>query len=246
MAPAMNPARLLPGALVVLGAALVAAGCGPSSRSAAGAAPDGPGAAAAALVGPHVHRGLRVEVDFVEGRRPGDAALETLRQRLLERTDHPDGVEVVLDDLLAPTGRERHTLEDVRALGRLHRDAEAGDRGVIHVLVLDGEADPSLGHHLLGAAVGPTSIVLFPDAILRAVGGSATRAQDLLRWTLVHEAGHLLGLVNLGAPQAVPHEELAKRGHCDQPGCVMRWSGDERVTDFCPRCKDDLRQLGGR
>ncbi|MCO5165071.1 MAG: hypothetical protein M9894_01720 [Planctomycetes bacterium] len=240
----MNPSSVV-SVVLVLGAGLALAGCGPSSRAAA-AVPGGPGAAAAALVGPHVHRALRVEVDYVEGRRPGDDALERLRQRLLERTDHPGGVEVVLDDVLAPTGRERHTLDDVRALARLHRDPEAGDAGVIHVLVLDGEADPALGHHLLGAAFGPTSVVVFPDAVLRAVGGSTTRAADLLRWTLIHEAGHLLGLVNLGAPQAVPHEDLAKRGHCDQPGCVMRWSGDERVTDFCPRCKDDLRALGGR
>lgn len=228
-------------ALVLL-AGLLVAGCGPASRSSASPG-DAPGAAAVALVGPEVHRSLRVEIDHVAGRAPDEGALELLRQRLLERTDHPDGVELVVDDELAPTGREQHTADDLRALARAHRD---GGEGVIHVLYLDGAADPSLGHDLLGAAYGATSLVLFPDAISAAVGGSTTRALEVERWTLVHEAGHLLGLVNLGAPQVIPHEQAYQRGHCDQHGCVMRFSADERATDFCARCKDDLRVIGGR
>lgn len=237
----------LASALVVLTAGAVAMGCGPSSRSAHGATPPGPGSAAAALVGPAAHARLRVEIDFVEGRRPGDAALELLRQRLEERTDHPGGVEVVVDDVLAPTGRAVHTLDQVRLLDALHRDGWPTDEvGVIHVLYLDGAADRSLGHHLVGAAFGPASIVVFPDAIHEAVGGSMRRAGDVERWTLLHEVGHVLGLVGLGAPQVVPHADAPHPGHCDQPGCVMGWSADERETDFCARCKDDLRAIGGR
>lgn len=229
-------------AALVLVAGIFVAGCGPSSRSSGATSGDVPGAAALALIGPGVHRALRVEVDHVAGRAPDAAALELLRQRLLERTDHPDGVEVVIDDVLSPTGRELHTVDDLQALARAHRD---GHDGVIHLLYLDGAADPSLGHDLLGAAFGATSIVVFPDAISSAVGGSITRAREVERWTLVHEAGHVLGLVNLGAPQVVAHEHAYKRGHCDQHGCVMRFSADERATDFCPRCKDDLRMIGG-
>ncbi len=234
-------------ASLVLAAGLVAMGCGPSSRSSQGTTTTGPGTAAAALVGPTTHRRLRVEIDHVEGRRPSDEALALLRQRLEERTDHPDGVEVVVDDVLPPTERERHTLDQVRALDAVHRDGWPTDEvGVIHVLYLDGAADPSLGDHLVGAAFGPTSIVIFLDAIGEAVGGAPRRMTEVERWTLVHEAGHVLGLVGLGAPQVVPHTEAYRQGHCDQPGCVMGWSADERATDFCVRCKDDLRGIGGR
>lgn len=243
----MTSVERLARAALVLSAGVVAMGCGPSSSSAGGAAPVGPGAAAAALVGPARHQRLRVEVDHVEGRRPSDEALALLRQRLEERTDHPGGVEVVVDDVLPPTDRALHTLEQLRMLDAVHRDGwPTDDVGVIHVLYLDGAADRSVGDHLVGAAFGPTSIVIFLDAIREAVGGAARRVTEVERWALVHEAGHVVGLVGLGAPQVVPHTEGYRQGHCDQPGCVMGWSVDERATDFCPRCKDDLRAIGGR
>jgi hypothetical protein len=238
--------------LTLLPLALVVTGCGPSSRShAAAAATATPGAAAATLVASA--RPLRVEVDFVEGRRPSDRALDLLRQRLVERTDHPS-VEVVLDDVLPATlaavdedaPAHLQTLDDVRRVAAACRDVAPEGVEVVHVLYLDGEADPSLGHDLVGAAWAPTEVVLFPDAILRGTGGAVRRAEDVEAWTLVHEAGHLLGLVGLGAPELVAHEDAYRRGHCAEPGCVVGWQANERATDFCPRCKDDLRALGGR
>lgn len=243
----MTCVQRLASVALVLSAGIVAMGCGPSSSSARGATPLGPGSAAAALVGPARHARLRVEIDHVQGHRPSDDALALLRQRLEERTDHPGGVEVVVDDVLPPTERALHTIEHLRMLDAVHRDGWPTDEvGVIHVLYLDGAADPSVGDHLVGAAFGPTSIVIFLDAIGEAVGDAPRRMAEVERWTLVHEAGHVLGLVGLGAPQVVPHVEAYRHGHCDQPGCVMGWTVDERATDFCPRCKDDLRAIGGR
>lgn len=235
---------------IVTGLALVLSGlvmgCGPSSRSFAGTTSQ-PGGAAAALVGRTAHATLRVEIDHVEGREPSPAAIELLRLRLSERTDHPGGIEVVIDDVLPPTGVDQHTADGLRALAHRHSDGwPTAEKGVVHVLYLDGEGHPSLGHDLLGAAFGARSVVLFPDAIDRAVGGSESRRALVERWTLVHEAGHVLGLVGLGAPQVVVHEASHHAGHCATPGCVMGWSADERATDFCERCKDDLRAIGGR
>lgn len=233
-------------ALLCMG--LFAAGCGPSSRgsgaTAAATSPASP-AAAAALVGPDVHRTLRVEVDHVEGHAPDAAALDLLHRRLVERTDHPDGVEVVVDDVLPPTGREQHTVEQVRALAASCRDPVASDVGVIHVLYLDGEADFSFDYDLAGAAMG-TTIVVFHAAIRRAAAEDAAWAAEIERSTLVHEAGHVLGLVGDGAPEVTPHQDPTQPGHCDQPGCAMGWTPDEQAMDFCERCRDDLRAIGGR
>lgn len=242
--------RQLAPVLVALSAAALVAGCGPSSRgprtTTAATAPTTT-ASAAALVGPTAHRLLRVEVDHVEGHAPDPAALELLWLRLAERTDHADGVEVVVDDVLPPTGRERHTVDDVRALAAACLDGwPTDDVGVIHVLYLDGEADFAFDYSLAGAALGHTTIVLFHAAIARAAGGQAAWAAEIERSTLVHEAGHVLGLVGDGAPEVLPHQDAAQPGHCDQPGCVMGWTPDEQAMDFCPRCKDDLRAIGGR
>ena len=42
------------------------------------------------------------------------------------------------------------------------------------------------------------------------------------------------------------HEDMMRRGHCKERGCVMRFSADAHADDFCPRCKEDLAAAGGR
>jgi hypothetical protein len=38
---------------------------------------------------------------------------------------------------------------------------------------------------------------------------------------LLHELGHLSGLVDLGLPMVEDHEDADYDGHCDNPDCVM-------------------------
>jgi len=76
----------------------------PNPRAAA--VDSGPGAFAADYLRATVFTRLVVEVDYPASRPPTQASLDLLRDRLIERCDKPDGVEVVADDAI-PTSRCR-------------------------------------------------------------------------------------------------------------------------------------------
>lgn len=226
-------------------ATLTLSACGPSSSSGSrGATGTTAGATAPALLSASTP-GLRVEVDHVADRPPTRAALALLRQRLGEVCDKPSGVEVVVDDPLPrSTGRKRWTTADLQLLEAQHRDlpAQAG-WDTIYVVLVDGEGEPELGTWPLGYAYGPTSVAIFIDQ----VRGSATQTNgDAEAWVLLHEVGHLLGLVDRGARQVTFHEDVEEPKHCAEPRCVMRKRADARDTDYGPRCREDLRAAGGR
>jgi hypothetical protein len=216
--------------------------CGPSSRSHSSATTAG--ATAPALLSASTP-GLRIEVDYVADRPPTRAALTLLRQRLGEVCDKPSGVEVVVDDPLPrSSGRKRWTTADLQLLEAERRDLprQAGWE-TIYVVLVEGEGEPELGTWPLGYAYGPTSVAVFIDQ----VRSSANQTNgDAEAWVLLHEVGHLLGLVGRGAPQVTFHEDLEHRHHCVEARCVMRKTADARDTDYGPRCREDLRAAGGR
>lgn len=222
-------------------AAALAASCGPASRDHHDHGPIA-GGSAQGLVASTGR--LLVEVDHVADRTPSAGALALLRQRLLDRGNW-SAVDVVLDGKLPRLDRaEPWRLGDLLALEARHRSVATGEgEQAIYVVYVEGQGEPELGHWPLGWAYGPNSIAVFVDQFEDA----ATLSHgDPEPWVLVHETGHLLGLVGLGAPQQTFHEDLTRMGHCAEAACVMRRAADARHTDFGPRCREDLRAIGGR
>ena len=78
--------------------------------------------------------------------------------------------------------------------------------------------------------------------------------------TLVHELGHLAGLVNNGAPTVSDHEDKEHPHHCTNPNCVMRWENEgladllsfliridqgEKPILYCSQCLEDMKHYLG-
>jgi hypothetical protein len=74
------------------------------------------------------------------------------------------------------------------------------------------------------------------------------------QWTLAHEIGHAIGLVNHGVPMVTPHEDAANPGHDTNEKCIMYWvdlkdfaawkaaaqkMGEGSVV-FDPNCQQDM------
>ncbi len=197
---------------------------------------------------------LRVEIDYVDGRPPSPAALSILERRLNERCNKPGGIEIVVDDAIPPVASPT-SVAAAAELERLYRDDYAeGTRAVLYVLYVNGDAE---GAPYLGWAYGPTSITMFGDTIDDASGPTATAA-EIEAASLVHEVGHVLGLVNRGAPMAEFHEDLHHRGHDTNRSCVMHYriettnvsflgmNDGAPPNDFDAACIADLRLNGGR
>lgn len=113
-----------------------------------------------------------------------------------------------------------YTADDLRRIAREHRAATSGgDTVAVHVLVLPGEYENSSA---TGVAFEAGSFAIFPDRLRSGLVqiGSSERFETAV---VIHELGHLFGLVNLTGEGAF-HEDPDHPGHSDSRESVMFWA----------------------
>jgi hypothetical protein len=218
-----------------------------------------PGAFAADYLRATTFTSLVVEIDYAQGKPPSSAAVAILQARLEERCNKPDGVTVLVDDAI-PTGEFAATLsvDRIAAIEAAHRDTYsnlATKTAAFYVLYVSGASDldePS--GRILGLAYAGSSIAFFIDAADPGTGSLVTRT-EVEATGIVHESGHLLGLVDGGVPEVTLHEDAAHPAHCTTRTCVMFWTVtidpslnllDPTFAEFDAFCAADLEAFGGR
>ena len=214
-----------------------------------------PGASAGDFLSSADFDRLVVEVQYVAGFRPTDAALQDLQTFLNARLNKPGGIELRLAAPLRIPTVATYSADDARALERQHRTLYThGTTIAAYLLLLNGEY--AGGANVLGIAYNNTSMALFIEKISQYTGGPLEPSQATVEATVAnHEFGHLLGLVNSGSPMQTEHQDEPNGQHCDNENCLMHYS--VRLTDFISNllggmpqldqnCLDDLRANGGR
>jgi hypothetical protein len=201
-----------------------------------------------------------VEVDWAAGRRPSPEALDLLVQRLTERCEKPAGIAYFYDEEIpAAAFPAMSTSADLEAIEDAHRQAYSNlETGVaaIYVLCVPGTSDEiEDGTDVVGLSYRGGSIALFSDEANQGDNPWVTTA-EVEGTTLVHEAGHLLGLLNSGCPMVTDHEDKEHAGHDSDPTCVMYWAvqvprfepniGDPAFAQFNAACIADLQAFGGK
>ena len=210
---------------------------------------------------------LVIEIDFAPGREPSALALDGLRQILASATDKRE-VRVLPPTPLPDEARFRSA--DADWSGR-HRDVHVeqfdsfdggpgrygrGDAAYVHVLYLNGRIDNN-GSVTTGIHT-EYGISIYVDDMRNPPPTRATADQLLMltapdeieRAVLVHEFGHLLGLVDAGARMVRPHSD--GQGHSTSAQSVMY--GGVHATQLARENKEvvwtfdeddlaDLRQL---
>lgn len=197
-------------------------------------------------------RRLLVEVDYVSGRAPSNTTLEHLAGILRREARKPDGVLVQRGEEL-PARRTRYSLEDVARIEREHRDARSsGSTATMYLLYLNGELEEE--PDALGVAYTASSAVVFIDRV-RSAATALVQPGSIERAVAVHEAGHLLALINIGYQSRHDHEDPEHRHHSRHRDSVMYWAvedisvtsilGGGPPSDFNQFDRDDLAQLRG-
>lgn len=192
---------------------------------------------------------LRIEVDYVDGSyAPSSEALEHVESILRREAAKPDGIEVVRGERI-PNEREEYTLDDIRRLERRYRDARSGGTtATMWVVYLNGTFAQQEG--ALGIAYSASAAAVFSD---QASNAALVDPVAVERPVLTHEAGHLLGLVNIGYTSRHDHEDSKHPGHSNKKRSVMYWAiedvsiasllGNGPPDDFDQYDRDDLRLL---
>lgn len=247
------------GAAFIAGAfALLAVACGPGHTQSfvSGAETGTPGAWARAFLTDTVFTRLDVTVDFVPGEEPSEVALAFLERRLVERCRKPGGISVHLGRPIAARSDGVYGVADIASLAAVNRTVFAsGDTASIYVLALDGRSSGENEDGVtLGLTTQATCFAIFEDPIRADARASGFALENLEGAVLLHEAGHLLGLVNLLSPMVTPHEDPTHAHHCTNGACVMSWllwgrdagrEGGLDAIDFDAACVADLRANGG-
>ena len=175
--------------------------------------------------------------------------LAHLRAVLGRESDLP--VELILGGGVA-TQRDTWSVGDLRALADAHRDVRSdGAAAAMYVAVVGGSFERE---GVLGVAHTASEVALFPDEWNGLLGGLVA-GDAVPRAVLVHEVGHLLGLVGLHQEPVEDHEDPEHPGHTVDRDDVMFWAVETSAVgtvfsgpppdDFGPFTRADLAAIRG-
>lgn len=195
---------------------------------------------------------LLIEIDYVSGAAPDPDAVAALEAALADLCDKSQ-ITTRLDDELPPQGAPAWTVQQATDLEvewrDSYRDPESG-QAVLYFLYLDGHSDlDSDAGRILGYAVRGSSMVMFKDTI-DSTGSGLPLAAGVEETVIVHELGHVLGLVNNGVDMVEPHQDTDHGKHDDDEGCIMYWAVETDAVvdlllsgapDFDASCRADLQ-----
>lgn len=212
------------------------------------------GDAAPDLIHDVPHTGLTLEVDYFGGAASTPLVRDLILQEVGALVEKPGPITWTsahpFDDYVPGPGGA--TYGDLAALERHFRDERTGDdTAAVYTLVLPGHwQDDTDERRTLVRAHGPTTLVLFPEAVEAACGAALSALEDpatrasLCPWTeagaWLHGFGHLLGLTGGGAPMVRPHRDPSPGNHCTHRSCVMHPDHAGRgLAPFVGRRLDD-------
>ena len=199
---------------------------GSSGGAATSQALDGPVGSLGSVLLSSSTSGVVIEVDSTQGRSLTDRARRALEENLREHGGKDD---INYAGSSTVPSKDRYSDDDLRSIAADNRDADVPDGSTgIYVLVLDGRYSE---RKVAGVAFNASSFAIFPEQFEGGVLGSLSYDQ-IEEAVVVHELGHLFGLVNLTGEGGF-HEDPDHPGHSENEDSVMFWRvEDDSVARF--------------
>ncbi len=162
---------------------------------------------------------LHIEINYVTGNAPDSEALNLLKQRIQEVTDKTS---ISVSQSSFGSTDNSYTLEEILEIENNQRtQSKSSNKFVIHILYLNGEYEDN--DQTLGLAYSGSSFALFKEKIEDSAF-LLISSTDIEKSVIVHEFGHILGLVNNGYQSPHDHEDSQHPHHSDNDESVMYWA----------------------
>lgn len=210
------------------------------------------GASANELLSSNKYKSLKIEVQYMTGFAPDNAALTHLQNFLSGYLNKPNGITIVTKEIPA-SSNGTSDVNAIEAIEKQNRSAfTTGDQIALYILYTNGEYS---NNQTLGIAYKNTSAAIFGKTISDNSGGLGQVNRTKLEATVLeHELGHLLGLVDIGSPMQTPHK--SNGNHCNNNNCLMYFASETtdvlgflltgNIPPLDANCIADLRGNGGK
>jgi predicted Zn-dependent protease len=200
---------------------------------------------------------LEIELIYVAGFRPDEQTITNFRNFMQQRLNKPGGITIIEREVNSP-GLAPYTTSEAAALeSELRTKYNSPDTLTFYLFFADGghESDTS-NSFVLGTAYRNTSCVIYESSI-HSMSDAINEPNRIVleTTTILHELGHLLGLVDFGSPMQTPHEDLAHERHCNNSNCLMYWATESssnmmsmgnQIPQLDANCLADIQANGGR
>ncbi|WP_343328463.1 membrane metalloprotease [Polaribacter staleyi] len=217
------------------------------------------GSSANDLLSANTFKKMIVELSYIEGFKPSDAAINNFKSFITNRTNKPEGVTFSIKEIAA-TNKEVYTLDEVVALEKTNRTTYNSDTTIaVWVLFINGKSSSDTNSSaILGSAYWNTSFVIYEETIHGLSNSAFEPERSLLESSVIHhEFGHILGLTNLGTELQSDHEDTEHPKHCDEKDCLMYWAAETsqgigsmitggQIPTLDAQCLADLKANGGK
>jgi predicted Zn-dependent protease len=201
---------------------------------------------------------LVVDLMYMENHAPSSSSIDKLKSFLNKYINKPEGI-IFNQRMIQSGNKSAYSAEDVRMIEDKHRK-EFNSEGILtlSILFLDADYAGNSGNSkVLGIAYRNTSMAIFQKTVKDYSGGITQPARSSLETTILnHEAGHLLGLVDIGSEMVVDHQDAAHGHHCNNNKCLMYYTVESTdfvselignpVPDLDENCRKDLKVNGGK
>lgn len=225
---------------------------------------NGPGDNAKLYLQGEPYSEILIEVDFVKDREPRYNSLNLLVDTLDEFCDKEQISYTISDEIDDSDVSSVYESDDILDLEDKYRDHyDDNNVAVVYILYLNGKYEDS--ETTLGISYKGSSFAIFKDRIESLKIPLSVRrwvsTGDFENSVVVHEGGHLLGLVNINYESERDHEDPINGSeyHCINETCVMYYALEhsresyidklqEREslkppTTYCSDCRFDLDKL---
>ena len=204
------------------------------------------------------NKSVIVEIQYIQGFEPTQAAVNNLKTFMEQRLNKPGGINVKMKQIQAG-GKTSYSVQDIAEIENQHREEfSTPDQLAIYVFFADSHSSENNSNgKVLGQAYWNTSMVLYEKTLQDLSGGLAQPSQASLESVVLsHELGHILGLVNVGTEMVTNHQDAPHGAHCNNTSCLMYWGveTDDVIQNLIggnlppldQNCLNDLKNNGGK